>query len=335
MAFFAILRQEIPTTLPSRRVPAWLVATALFGVVAVAAAASQPSHPEVAAADWEARAPLPVPRTEVAAAVVRGEIAVAGGFNADGSTSARVDAYAPATDRWRRLPDLPVTTHHAMAAAYRGKLYVAGGYLRFRSPLVRAFVLDAGRWRVLRPMPAPRAAAGAAIVGGRLYVIGGVGPNGLARQAFALDLARGRWSTVPGPSAREHLAVVAARGRIYALGGRLAGIDTNLPTVQSWAPGERAWRTEPRLPGARGGTGASTVGGRLIVSVGGEEPAGTIASVFAFDVVRRRWERLPDMRTPRHGLGVVTFANRVYAIAGGPRPGLFVSGANEALALHG
>ena len=37
------------------------------------------------------------------------------------------------------------------------------------------------------------------------------------------------------------------------------------------------------------------------------------------------------MRTPRHGLGVVTFGRTVYAIAGGPQPGLFVSGANEAL----
>jgi hypothetical protein len=39
------------------------------------------------------------------------------------------------------------------------------------------------------------------------------------------------------------------------------------------------------------------------------------------------------MRTPRHGLGVVSFGDTVYAIAGGPEPGLHVSSANEFLTL--
>jgi hypothetical protein len=39
------------------------------------------------------------------------------------------------------------------------------------------------------------------------------------------------------------------------------------------------------------------------------------------------------MRTPRHGLGVVAFGSSVYAIAGGPQPGLHVSAANEFLTL--
>jgi hypothetical protein len=43
---------------------------------------------------------------------------------------------------------------------------------------------------------------------------------------------------------------------------------------------------------------------------------------------------LPDMRTPRHGLGVVAIGTRVYAIAGGPSPGLTVSGANEYVDLR-
>jgi Kelch motif len=86
------------------------------------------------------------------------------------------------------------------------------------------------------------------------------------------------------------------------------------------------------VPYPRGGTGATVVSGR-IVSVGGEEAAGTIPSVYAYDIRGRRWARLPDMRTPRHGLGVVAFGSSVYAIAGGPQPGLHVSAANEFLRL--
>ena len=87
------------------------------------------------------------------------------------------------------------------------------------------------------------------------------------------------------------------------------------------------------MPHPRGGTGAAAVGGR-IVSVGGEEPAGAIGSVYAYDAAARRWDRLEDLATARHGLGVVALGGRVYAIGGGPRPGLFVSDANESLAVR-
>jgi hypothetical protein len=69
----------------------------------------------------------------------------------------------------------------------------------------------------------------------------------------------------------------------------------------------------------------------MIVSVGGEEPRGTIATVYAYDPRRDRWSSLPDLPTPRHGLGVVSFGGRVWTIAGGPVPGLTVSGAVESL----
>ena len=51
-----------------------------------------------------------------------------GGFLADGTTSARADAYSPRLDRWRRLPNLPVAVNHAMAASVGRRVYVVGGY---------------------------------------------------------------------------------------------------------------------------------------------------------------------------------------------------------------
>ena len=92
------------------------------------------------------------------------------------------------------------------------------------------------------------------------------------------------------------------------------------------------WRAVTPLPEARGGTGATAVTGRL-VSVGGEAPSGTIGSVYAYIPASKRWDRLPDLPTPRHGLAVVAVGNRVFVIGGGPKPGLFVSGANESLDL--
>ncbi len=285
---------------------------------------------------WMSAAPVPQPRTEVGAATLRGEIVVVGGLTADGAVSARVDGYSPATGRWRRLPDLPAAVHHPLVAADGRRVFVAGGYggrLGAGERQRSVFAFDGARWRSLPRLPEPRAAGGAAVVGGRLYAVGGVGAVGLARRAFGLDLRTNRWSVVPAPTPREHLAVAAAGGRIYALGGRTAGYDTNLATFESWAPGAKRWRRLPSVPGARGGTGAAVAAGSL-VSVGGEEPAGTIASVYAWDLAHGGWRRLPDLPTPRHGLGVVAVGTHVYAIAGGPSPGLTASGANEYIDLR-
>jgi N-acetylneuraminic acid mutarotase len=285
---------------------------------------------------WLSAASAPEPRTEVAAAVIGDEIAVVGGLTEDGAPSSRVDAYSPPLDRWRRLPDLPVGVHHAMVASDGTRLYVVGGYggqLGVGDRLRTAFIFARGAWRALPRLPEPRAAGGAAVAGGRLYVVGGVGVSGLALRAFALDLRTRRWMLVPSPSPREHLAVTATAGKIYALGGRKASYDTNVATFEVWTPGTSHWRRLAPVPRSRGGTGAAPAAGS-IVSVGGEAPAGAIASVYAYDLARGRWRRLPDLPTPRHGLGVVGIGTRVYAIAGGPSPGLTVSSAKEYLDLR-
>jgi N-acetylneuraminic acid mutarotase len=273
-------------------------------------------------------APLPVPRTEVAASALGKEIAVVGGFLENGGSSRRVDFYAPASDSWRSGPDLPAAVNHAAAAVAGGRLYVLGGYGAERS----AFVLSGNGWKTLS-LPSPRAAAGAVAVRGTVYVVGGVGENGNARSMLAYDTRSGRWHTLPGPRPRQHLAVAATRGRIYAIAGRTTGLNTNFTLVESWAPGEQRWRSEAPVPEARGGTGAAAIGSSII-SVGGEAPGGTARTVYAYDVARRRWRRLADLPTPRHGLGVAALGGVVYVIGGGPQPGLFVSDANESLRVR-
>ena len=287
-----------------------------------------------ASLQWEARAPLPLPRTEVAAAVVGSEIVVVGGFTSDGGASRRADAYSPTRDAWRRLPDLPVGVHHAMAVGAGGRPYVLGGYTGAGMPLRTAFVLERGRWRALPRMPFARAAAGAGISAGKLVVAGGVttGSPRLARKALVFDLRTRRWSSAPGPTPREHLGVTSFAGTVYAVAGRTSGLDTNLLHFESWRPGESRWQRLQPIPDSRGGTGAAALRGQ-VVSAGGEEPDGTIAEVLAYRIADRRWVRLADLRTPRHGVGVAALGGRVYVVGGGPEPGLTVSSANESLTV--
>jgi N-acetylneuraminic acid mutarotase len=210
-------------------------------------------------------------------------------------------------------------------------MVVVGGYGADREPLRAAFLYDGRRWRRLPPPPEERAAAAAAATAdGRLLVVGGRTRSGLATRALALDLRTLRWRTVRGPRPREHLAAASLGGRVYAIGGRLAGYDTNLGTVEAYNARTNRWSRLPDLPDPRGGTGAAALAGRL-VSVGGESPAGTNATVWALRPGARAWTALPDLPTPRHGLGVVAYRGKVWAIAGGPQPGLTVSGVVESL----
>jgi hypothetical protein len=184
-------------------------------------------------------------------------------------------------------------------------------------------------------MPFPRAAAGAAIAGRRIVVAGGVSAAGrLARNALSFELRTRRWSIVVGPTPREHLGLTALAGTVYAVGGRTSGLDTNLLHFESYTPGAKSWRRLQPVPDPRGGTGAAGALGQ-IVSVGGEEPGGTIAEVLAYRVADRRWVQLDDLPTPRHGVGVAALGGRVFVIGGGPEPGLTLSSANEALQIGG
>jgi N-acetylneuraminic acid mutarotase len=299
-----------------------LVALLVAGLALVPLAGAAPTQ-------WDERAPMPLPRTEVVAATVGKEIFVLGGMLPTGAPSNRVDAYNPARDTWRRVPNLPAGVHHAMATNAAGRLYVLGGYGATGAQQT-AWVLDKRRWRALPRMPFPRAAAGAGFANGKIIVAGGVAAGRLAKAALSFDIRTRRWRAIPGPTPREHLGVTSLAGTIYAIGGRTAGIDTNLLDFESYRPGQRSWTRLPAVPDPRGGTGATGLNGQ-IVSVGGEEPQGTIAEVLAYRVAERRWVQLESLRTPRHGLGVAAFGGRVFVIGGGTEPGLTVSTANESL----
>jgi hypothetical protein len=246
-----------------------------------------------------------------------------------------LDADSAARKSLRRVPDLALGVLVDLAVGAGGRLYVLGGYTVAGVPLRTAFALEGGRWRALPRMPSARAAAGAAVAAGKIVVAGGVtGTRALARSALFFDLRGRRWSSIPGPTPREHLGVASLGGTVYAVGGRTAGLDTNLVHFESYRPGDRSWRRLPPVPDARGGTGAAGLLGQ-IVSVGGEESDGTIQEVLAYRVADRRWVQLDDLRTPRHGVGVAALGGRVYVIGGGPEPGLTVSSANESLRIVG
>lgn len=315
-------------------------ALALLLAAAAAAAGCGDSGDRPARSDrWTPLTAATLERTEVAASRIGRFVYVVGGFERrSGATTRGVERYDLRADEWKRVRSLPIGLNHATAVAYRGRLYVHGGYRGRRdlsSASRRFYRYDPGsdRWRRLPSSPSPRAAHAAAVIRGRLYVAAGANARGSLRSLEIYDFRRRRWRRGPsfrGP-ARNHTTGIASGGRFYVIAGR---DDGNLRAVDRYDPRRRRWRRMRSIGTARGGIASARLRDGRIVIFGGEElGAGgtTIEQVEVFSPRRNRWRRLPDMRTPRHGLGGVSYRGRVYALEGGPRPGFHFSDALEHL----
>ncbi|MDP8969580.1 MAG: hypothetical protein M3N52_03590, partial [Actinomycetota bacterium] len=287
-------------------------------------------------AAWTALSPSPVALTEVAAASLGGQLWVAGGLDAAGNAVDAVLVYDPAFDGWSSGPTLPEPLHHATLVAAGGDLWLIGGYVgsSFATPTATVRRLDTatGGWTLGPPLPMPRAAGAAAWDGRRLVYGGGVGPRGVSGDVWTLDGAGWRaLGTLSEP--REHLAAASdGRGQVWLLAGRVGGLGTGLATVDL-VSGE-AVRRVGRVPTARGGVAGfySAKAGACVA--GGEVPTGTVPAVECVDEAGGTTP-LPPLLTPRHGLGAAVVDGIAYVVLGGPRPGLHVSAAVEALRLDG
>ena len=308
-----------------------ILALALNGLLAGATAA-QPQGP--APGRWTQGPAMPSSRTEVAVAEVDGKIYVVGGFGGE----RELEIYDQVAERWSRGASFPREVHHAAAVGVNGKLYVVGGYAHDWAPIDAVYEYDpaADSWRMRAPMPTPRGALAAAVIGGRIHAVGGVGASGrIGRRTNSnahevYDPAADKWSVrAPLPTPRDHLAVAAEGGQLYAVGGRIDGdYGRNLATNESYDPATDRWSARAPLPTARSGIAASVLGGRIVV-VGGEAPTGTFNQVEAYDPKSDAWSAYARMPTARHGLGSAVVGGRMFVISGGPTPGASASTANE------
>ena len=288
---------------------------------------------------WEPRAPLPIPRTEMAwAAEYRGRMHLVGGY-----AEQRVDrpyhhAYDPAANTWTTLAELPRGANHVGVATLRDRLYAFGGFLeQNRTPHDGAFAFDGERWHTLRRLPEACGAIACVALGDKVHLIGGAIGSDNRRSIdwhLVYDPASDTYTRrQPMPLARDHTGVVTVGGVIHLIGGRVDTFHTNSNLHHSYDPQSDQWTLRAPIPTARSGHGTVWYRDRIFV-MGGEGTNRVYGQNESYDPATDRWESHAPMLTPRHGMGAVVVGDAIYVAGGGPQMGGGVKSAiNEAFRL--
>jgi N-acetylneuraminic acid mutarotase len=285
---------------------------------------------------WEPRAPLPIPRTEMAwAAESGGRLHVIGGYAEQVVNMGFHHVYDPATNAWTELAALPRGANHVgVVADGQGRIYALGGFSeqnRAADTLAFVYTVADNRWERIAPMPRPRGAGAVAIVNGLVWHIGGATDPSEERASIAwnevYDPRTDRWERRRAlPAGRDHAGVGVYNGRIHIVGGRFNTFETNTGLHHVYDPQSDTWRPRAPLPSARSGHGMCWLNGRFWC-MGGEgrlfdaqnrpidQVFGTLES---YDPEADSWLSHAPMPIPRHGMGAVTIGEWIYVAGGGP-----------------
>ncbi len=189
---------------------------------------------------------------------------------------------------------------------------------------------QAPRWEKAAPAGVARQELYPEVLDGRIYVAGGLlSPNtGYSAHFESWDETQARWTRLATlPQARHHIALAAANGRIWGIGGFSGGFPNwrAEKSVFWYDPAADRWHQGPDLPQARAEGVAAAVQGKVYV-IGGRIASGPGASHFndhqdtvlaeVLDPASGRWSRLPDAPTARNSAASVVIDGLIYVVGG-------------------
>jgi N-acetylneuraminic acid mutarotase len=292
---------------------------------------------------WIARAPLPLPRSEMAWSVAHdNKMHLVGGYGAQRVDRPYHQVYNPQRDAWVEAAALPKGANHVGVAVLDGMLYAIGGFVeQNRRPHRECFVFDlkAGTWRAIAPLPRACGSVACVALNGRVHGIGGaIGDTSETKKSVdwhvVYDPKADKWETrAPLQLGRDHTGTLVAGSLIHVIGGRVDSFLTNSNLHHVYDSAKDAWQPRRPLPTARSGHGAVLYRGKIFV-MGGEGHERVYGQNEAYDPAADRWESYAPMLTPRHGLGAAVVGDAIHVAGGGPVMGGSVQSAvHEAFTL--
>ncbi len=308
-----------------------IAATLLAGAIASPSVFAQQQP-----ATWSMAAPLPIPRTEMKAATINGNIYLVGGSWDEATEPERISNYTtgflteynPQNNSWRERARAPEGLTHQAVAALDGKLYVLGGFGGSRHTLSSPgfYVYDSAsdEWETLPSPPSGRQGGGVlASVGGMIHAIGGRSMgDGVGSSVFGdhnvYDPATNTWHEAPPlPTPRDHAAVFVANGKIHIIGGRVGETDANVSLHDIYDPATNSWMSAPPMPTARSSLAYVEYHGMLFIAGGECKPErGTYDEVEAYDLASNSWLSFPALPAARHAFSAGVADGKLFFFGG-------------------
>jgi Kelch motif protein len=209
---------------------------------------------------------------------------------------------------------LPAPRQEVASATAGSALYVIGGFDSGRRDTNSVFVYTGGRWSSGHDFPIAVDHASAATLEEKLYVAGG--NSGGVAEASLFRFDGSGWTQLRAMRhPRGALALVAAGGRLFALGGIAAGVE--VAAVESYDPAADSWSDVTSLFLPRDHGAGFAVPGRVCLA-GGRSP--NTARVDCYEPATAGWTALPDLSVPTSGAGAA-LVNGTIIVAGGEDAG--------------
>lgn len=246
-----------------------------------------------------------------------------------------VDIYDPQTNKWTHGSKPPFDIHHFQAVVYQDAIVIAGamqGRYPRETPIpnIIHYYPEQDKWEIKEVIPENRrrGGAGSVIVGDKLYLIAGIQNGhvgGFIPWLDSFDLKTKQWKVLAdAPRPRDHFQAAAAKGKIYAAGGRTTSQATKqvfqlvIQEIDEYDISSDQWVTlNAKLPVGRAGNSSLIVGNDLWV-LGGETiratPAHNEVDILNLDTLEL--SSFNPMVEGRHGTGAVLYDNAVWTCCG-------------------
>jgi len=215
----------------------------------------------------------------------------------------------------RQEAALPAPVEEASAASSNGSLYVMGGFNAAGASLDSVFVFDGSAWRSGPRLPLAVDHPSAASLTGQVYLAGGHSFGRDSARFFRLD--GDHWTELATMRfARGGHALIAAQGKLYAIGGNTS--RGNVIAVEVYDPAANAWSVVSQTPAPRNHVSGFVLGTKVCVA-GGRSP--NTGRVDCVDAVDASWSRLPDLPRATSGGGATAFVGGAVVMMGGEDAG--------------
>ena len=217
---------------------------------------------------------------------------------------------------WSTKTSLSTARSGIGAATVNGIVYALGGGSPNQVQPVDAYDPVANTWSTVAQMQTSREGAGVAALNNKIYVAGGHIAGGAASGLLeAFDPATNLWNAVPLPSMptpRAHLVLVAAGGKLYAIGGDTGSNNSGVTAVvEIYDPAQNQWFARMPMSTPRNFfVGGALNNGATIVVSGGAVPPTEL-----YDVASDSWTVGAAM-SGTGGLGSATVANNALWVFG-------------------